>query len=67
MTFNIANGIHGGKTELYFNVQNLFNQQPKVVYAGANANPGIGLFGFFPPNGDDIIGRYYTFGVRTRF
>ncbi len=55
-----------GKTELYLNVQNLFNKEPDVYYAGANSSPGVGLTGFFPPNGDDIVGRYYTAGLRFR-
>jgi outer membrane receptor protein involved in Fe transport len=66
LTYNI-DGPGGGRSEFYFNVQNLFNQQPKVRYAGPNANPGLGLFGFFPPNGDDIVGRYFTVGFRSRF
>jgi iron complex outermembrane recepter protein len=56
-----------GQTQLYVNVQNLFNKQPEVAYAGANSSPGVGLAGFFPPNGDDIVGRYYTVGARLRF
>jgi outer membrane receptor protein involved in Fe transport len=59
---------HGaGQTQVYFNVQNLFNKQPEVSYAGANSSPGVGLAGFFPPNGDDIVGRYYTLGFRYRY
>ncbi len=53
--------------EFYINVQNLFNKQPNVRYPGANTSPGTGLFGFFPPNGDDIVGRYFTVGVRAKF
>lgn len=56
-----------GQTQLYANVQNLFNKQPEVAYAGANSSPGVGLQGFFPPNGDDIVGRYYTVGFRYRY
>jgi iron complex outermembrane receptor protein len=67
LTFDFDHGPLASHGELFFNVQNLFNQQPKVVAPGANANPGIGLFGFFPYNGDDIVGRFFTAGVRLRF
>ncbi|MBC2665862.1 TonB-dependent receptor [Novosphingobium flavum] len=65
LTFDVKHG--GGDFQFYANVQNLFNQQPKVTYAGGNANPGLGLFGFFPANGDDVVGRYFTAGVRAKF
>jgi outer membrane receptor protein involved in Fe transport len=56
-----------GNPQVYFSVQNLFNQQPEVRYAGANSSPGVGLSGFFPPNGEDIVGRYFTVGFRSKF
>ena len=62
LSYLMKSGV--GQTELYFNVQNLFNREPDVSYAGANSSPGVGLQGFFPPNGDDIVGRYYTVGFR---
>jgi hypothetical protein len=52
---------------VYFSVQNLFNQLPEVRYAGADSSPGVGLSGFFPPNGEDIVGRYLTMGFRSKF
>jgi len=49
-------------TELYLNVQNLFNKQPPAAaFLGANGNPG-GFGGFV--FGDDPIGTYVTLGVR---
>ena len=49
---NLAYAFHpaAGKTEVYFNVQNLFNKSPP---------PSAGRIG-----GDDYIGRFYTLGVR---
>jgi outer membrane receptor protein involved in Fe transport len=69
LNYTMHRGLIGGdgKTDLYLSVANVFNQQPAVRYAGANSSPGVGLSGFFPPNGDDIVGRYYTMGFRSRF
>ncbi len=52
----------GGKTELYFNIQNLFDKDPPV-YASPGA-PFAGLNGTYP--GDDGVGRYFTLGFRHR-
>jgi hypothetical protein len=42
-------------------VQNAFNAQPDIVPASGS----IGLV--YPvPNGQDIMGRFYTIGVRAR-
>jgi iron complex outermembrane receptor protein len=65
LAYDVGSG--SANTNFYFNVQNLFNKHSRIQYAGPNANPGLGLFGFFPPSGDDVVGRYYTIGVRTRF
>jgi outer membrane receptor protein involved in Fe transport len=67
VTYRFMHPPGAGRTELYLSVQNLFNAQPNVRYAGANTSPGVGLSGFFPPNGDDIVGRYFTLGFRTNF
>jgi outer membrane receptor protein involved in Fe transport len=66
LTLSYAPTSSLGQIELYANVQNLFNREPDPYYAGANSSPGVGLTGFFPPNGDDIVGRYYTLGFRFR-
>lgn len=51
-------------TEVYMNVQNLFNKQPPpAAFLGANGNPG-GFGGFV--FGDDPMGTYVTVGVRYR-
>ena len=52
------------QTELFLNVQNLFNQLPTpVAFSGAAQEPG--LFGGLAL-GDDVVGRYYTLGFRMR-
>lgn len=51
-------------TEVYLNIQNLFNKQPPpAAFLGANGNPG-GFGGFV--YGDDPIGAYFTVGFRYR-
>jgi iron complex outermembrane recepter protein len=51
-------------TEVYLNVQNLFDKPPPpAAFLGANGNPG-GFGGFV--FGDDPIGTYVTLGVRYR-
>jgi outer membrane receptor protein involved in Fe transport len=50
--------------EPYFSVQNLFNRQPSAWANTSGSNAG--LFGGFV-DGEDLIGRYYTFGVRARW
>jgi outer membrane receptor protein involved in Fe transport len=52
-----------GPTEIYFNVQNLFNTQPAVYAAFPGGGPpGLGVVA----PGDDPIGRTYTVGARLR-
>jgi iron complex outermembrane receptor protein len=50
---------------LYLNVQNVFNKQPPPAPSPTNTIfPGIApLYAA----GDDVVGRYYTLGVRARF
>jgi iron complex outermembrane recepter protein len=51
-------------TEVYLNIQNLFDKQPPAgAFLGANGNPG-GFGGFV--FGDDPIGTYFTVGFRYR-
>jgi outer membrane receptor protein involved in Fe transport len=45
----------------YFTVQNAFNSQPDIVATSGS----VGLI--YPvPNGQDIMGRFYTIGLRAR-
>jgi iron complex outermembrane receptor protein len=52
------------QTELFFNVQNLFNKQPPAA-AFLGANGAVGYFGGFA-YGDDPVGAYFTVGLRYR-
>ena len=52
-----------GNTDLFFNIQNLFNQQPVPASGAPNTVPG--LFGGFA-QGDDTIGRYFVVGLKFR-
>jgi len=45
----------------YFNVQNAFNSVPPYT-VGSSGNPGS-IFGGIP-QGEDVMGRYFTIGVR---
>ncbi|MBN8607409.1 MAG: TonB-dependent receptor [Caulobacterales bacterium] len=57
---------NAGDYTLYFNIQNLFNTDPPP-----SGTPGLFNQPGFPTNGfavgDDVVGRYYTVGVRARF
>jgi outer membrane receptor protein involved in Fe transport len=55
-------GGQEGSTTVYGTVQNAFNARPEIVPLAGS----VGLT--FPvPAGQDIMGRYYTVGVRARF
>jgi iron complex outermembrane receptor protein len=49
--------------DLYFTVQNAFNATPPVA-VGGGGNPGLAYPG---PQGEDVVGRYFTIGVRGNF
>jgi len=54
-----------GEFNLYVNVQNAFDKQPPPAPTPASA-----IFPGIPPlyaSGDDVVGRYWTVGVRARF
>jgi iron complex outermembrane recepter protein len=57
--------VSTGSAEVFFSVQNLFdNIGPPANFGGGQAN--IGLFGGFPI-GDDPVGRRFTAGVKFKF
>jgi outer membrane receptor protein involved in Fe transport len=56
-------GTLGGNTDMFFNIQNLFNQQPYPASGAPNTVPG--LFGGYL-QGDDPVGRYFTIGLKYR-
>jgi iron complex outermembrane receptor protein len=53
--------VRGASARVFVNVGNLFNQRPRIM---ANDSPGQ-----VTPvvNGDDVMGRYFTSGVRFKF
>lgn len=64
LTFTFKPGTER-KFNLFFSVQNLFNKKAPV-YTSTNfaSNPNY----FYPAaDGDDVIGRYFTSGVRATF
>jgi outer membrane receptor protein involved in Fe transport len=50
---------NGSAMQMYFNVQNAFNSIPPDV-TGSSGNPG----GISVPQGEDLMGRYFTIGIR---
>ena len=58
--------VLGGTSQVYLNVQNLFNRAPAVHGATGGSSSVPGLF-LATTNGDDIIGRYFTAGFRAKF
>jgi outer membrane receptor protein involved in Fe transport len=64
MDFTLTRTINLGDGSIiaaYFNVQNAFNAVPPYT-VGSSGNPGS-IFGGVPP-GEDVMGRYFTIGVR---
>jgi outer membrane receptor protein involved in Fe transport len=51
----------GSATFAYFNVQNAFDSVPPYT-VGSSGNPGS-IFGGIP-QGEDVMGRYFTIGIR---
>jgi len=62
--FTLAKKItldNGAAMQVYFNVQNAFDSVPPYT-VGSSGNPGS-IFGGIP-QGEDVMGRYFTIGVR---
>jgi iron complex outermembrane recepter protein len=57
--------VSGHTVSPFLTIDNLFNKQPPLYASTAfTGNPGF----FYPvPTGYDIVGRYYTLGVRVKF
>ena len=52
-------------TQFYFSINNVFDEQP-TPYGGIGGASGVpGLFGGYIP-GEDLLGRYFTLGLRYR-
>ena len=65
MDFTLTRKIifdNGTAMSAYFNVQNAFNSIPPDV-TGSSGNPG----GINVPQGEDLMGRYFTIGFRGNF
>jgi iron complex outermembrane receptor protein len=64
VTFTFFPGQDKDK-QIFFSVQNLFDKDPPVfLTAGTSGTPA---FSFPATSGDDIVGRYFTAGVRFKF
>jgi len=55
--------IQGARPEFFFNIQNLFDKSPPIAI---NSSADAGRFGAYLQS-DDLVGRYYTTGVRLKF
>jgi outer membrane receptor protein involved in Fe transport len=53
----------GSAMQAYVSVQNIANALAPIV-TGSSANPGVGTA---TPTGEDVMGRYFTIGVRGNF
>jgi iron complex outermembrane recepter protein len=63
LTLKYKLGVGNGNLEPFLSIQNIFDKQPPNI--GTNPSvPGL----FYPvPNGYDVVGRYFTAGVRMKF
>ena len=64
MTLNYRMHPARGELEMFFNVKNVLNQQP-VPYAVVGGASQLGSLGGYVV-GDDVLGRYYTAGLRFK-
>ncbi len=65
LNLNYRLQVAGGDMDMFLNVQNLLDKKPPPAnFFGTLAN--VGQFGGWAI-GDDIVGRYYTAGVRYKF
>ena len=55
--------VGGGTFAPFFTIENLFNKKPPIV---GNGSSTVGLF-YPTAGGFDVIGRYFTAGVRAQF
>ena len=62
-TYNLA--MFGGNNQFFVTAQNLFDKKPPAHGGTGGAASVPGLF-LATTNGDDFIGRYFTFGFRFR-
>jgi iron complex outermembrane receptor protein len=63
VNFSFTPKLKTMEPELFFNIQNIFDKNPPIVI---NSSADAGRFGAYLPS-DDLVGRYYTAGVRLKF
>jgi iron complex outermembrane receptor protein len=65
---NVAYDLNvlGGTNQIFLNVQNVFDKKPPPASATGGTSSVPGLF-LGTTNGDDFIGRYFTFGFRAKY
>jgi iron complex outermembrane recepter protein len=63
LTLRYNMDVGKGNVQPFISVQNIFDKQPPII----GNNPSVP--GLFPPvpNGYDLVGRYFTAGVRMKF
>jgi outer membrane receptor protein involved in Fe transport len=64
-TTNLSVSYKLNETQIFATVENLFNKQPEPFGGTGGASGVPGLFGGYP-QGDDILGRYFTVGFRMK-
>jgi outer membrane receptor protein involved in Fe transport len=63
MSYRFGPGQH--ELQTFLTVNNLFNQQPRI--SPSTTFTGIPGFGSPVVTGDDVLGRYFTVGIRWRY
>ncbi len=62
--FKLRDKDEDKNTELFLSVENMFNQQPHLWISTANsASQG---YAYPAPSDEDVIGRYFTMGIRYK-
>ena len=64
LTFNYKKALDSGDLHLFLNVRNVLNTQPDA-WASVGGNARFNSLGGYSL-GDDILGRYYTLGLRYK-
>ena len=63
LNFSFSPEVQNMRPELYVNIQNVFDKKPPIAI---NSSADAGRFGAYLQS-DDLVGRYYTAGVRLKF
>lgn len=63
LNFSFSPKLETLQPELFFNIQNVFDKKPPIAI---NSSADAGRFGAYLQS-DDMVGRYYTAGVRLKF